>query len=150
MRLKAPQPGWYCPVKQVTRSGRPREARQYTAPDGDVHVGQSLMRGPIERDRDSGSCRIEVRLARGRLRSLLRMRLDIDFWSSSSTVLELTPPQRVRPTATYFHAGHRLLDCLIHSLAVCVRNRSMAAPARPHQAGAPQPCAAQATPAAQA
>jgi hypothetical protein len=39
------------------------ETWQYTAPDGGLHVGRSLLRGPIERDRDSGSCRIEVRLA---------------------------------------------------------------------------------------
>ena len=117
MRLKAPQPGWYCPVKQVTRPGRPREARQYTAPDGDVHVGQSLMRGPIERDRDSGSCRIEVRLARGALRRPLRMRLDIDHWSATSTALTLIPCQRVRPGTAYFQAGRRLLDSLTREVS---------------------------------
>jgi len=53
------------------------------------------------------------------LRLLLRMRLDIDRWSRSPsrTVLELIPCRRVRPTATYYWAGHLLLDSLTHSLA---------------------------------
>jgi hypothetical protein len=52
----------------------------------------------------------------GPLRPPLRMRLDIDRWSPSSTALELIPRRRVQPTATYFRAGHRLLDSLTHSL----------------------------------
>jgi len=63
-----------------------------------------------------GTRRIEVRLARGPLRPRVRMRLDIDRWSSSSTALELIPCGRVRPTAAYFRAGHLLLDLLIRSL----------------------------------
>jgi len=78
-----------------------------------------MLRGPFERDRDSGTCRIEVRLARGPLRPRLRMRLDIDRWSATSTVLELIPYRRVRPTAAYFRDGHRLLDALSHSLPQC-------------------------------
>jgi hypothetical protein len=86
--------------------------------DGELLIGRSVLRGPIEHDPDSDTCRIEVRLARGPLRSLLRMRLDIDRWSSSpsSTALELIPSARVRPTASYFRAGHLLLDRLTHRL----------------------------------
>ena len=86
---------------------------------GELPVGQSMLRGPFERDRDPGTCRIEVRLARGPLRPRLRMRLDIDRWSATSTVLELIPYRRVRPTAAYFRAGHCLLDALSHSLPQC-------------------------------
>ena len=82
----------------------------------ELRVGESLLRGPVENDRETGTRRIQVRLARGPLRSLLRMRLDIDRWSSSSTALELIPCGRVRPTAAYFRAGHLLLDLLIRSL----------------------------------
>ncbi len=93
------------------------ESWQRTGQDGGLSIGQSVLRGPIEHDRGSGTCRIEVRLARGRLRRRLRMRLHIDRWSSpSTTALELIPCKRVRPTATYFRAGHLLLDSLTHSL----------------------------------
>ena len=86
---------------------------------GELLVGQSMLRGPFERDRDPGTCRIEVRLARGPLRPRLRMRLDIDRWSATATALELIPCRLVRPTAAYFRAGHRLLDALTHSLPQC-------------------------------
>jgi len=89
---------------------------QRTAQGGELRFGESLLRGPIEHDRDSGTCRIQVRLARGPLRPLLRMRLDIDRWSSSSTAFDLIPCGHVRPTAAYFRAGHLLLDSLIRSL----------------------------------
>ncbi len=93
------------------------ESWQRTAQDGDLPIGQSVLHGPIEHDRGSGTCRIEVRLARGPLRMRLRMRLHIDRWSSSSTTaLELIPCKRVRPTVTYFRAGHLLLDSLTQSL----------------------------------
>jgi hypothetical protein len=86
--------------------------------DGELLIGRSVLRGPIEHDRDSETCRVEVRLARGPLRSLLRMRLDVDRWSSSpsSTALELIPSARVRPAASYFRAGHLFLDRLTHRL----------------------------------
>jgi len=58
---------------------------------GELLVGQSMLSGPFERDGDSGTRRIEVRLARGPLRPRLRMRLDIDRWSATSIVLELIP-----------------------------------------------------------
>ena len=93
------------------------ESWQRTGLDGEQRIGESRLPGPIEHDRDSGTRRIEVRLARGPLRPLLRMRLDIDRWSSSSTALELIPCGRVRPTAAYFRAGHLLLDSLTHSLS---------------------------------
>ncbi|HEY2490470.1 MAG TPA: hypothetical protein VGI37_13265 [Streptosporangiaceae bacterium] len=85
---------------------------------GELPVGESLLRGPVERDRETGTRRIQVRLARGPLRPLrpLRMRLDIDPWSASCTAVELIPCGRVRPTAAYFRAGHLLLDLLIPSL----------------------------------
>lgn len=89
-----------------------------TQQDGGLRMGQSLLRGPVEHDRDSGTCRIEVRLARGPLRPLLRMRLNIDRWSwlPARTALELIPCDRVRPTAAYFRSGHLLLDSLAHSM----------------------------------
>jgi hypothetical protein len=71
----------------------------------------------MEHDRDLGTRRIQVRLARGPLHPLLRMRLDIDPWSSSSTALELIPSKRVQPTVDYFRAGRLLLDSLTRSLS---------------------------------
>jgi hypothetical protein len=82
----------------------------------ELRVGESLLRGPAGHDREVGTRRIQVRLARGSLRPLLRMRLDIDRWSASSTVVELIPCGRVRPTAAYFRAGHLLLDLLTRPL----------------------------------
>jgi len=84
---------------------------------GGLRFGGSLLRGPAEHDRDSGTCRIQVRLARGPLRPLLRMRLDIDRWTCSSTAVELIPCGRVWPTAAYFRAGHLLVDSLTRSLS---------------------------------
>jgi hypothetical protein len=94
------------------------ESWQRTAPDGELRIGQSLLRWPIEHDREYGTCRIEVGLARGPLRPPLRMRLDIDPWSRSfpRTALELVPDQLIRPTAGYFRSGHLLMDSLTHSL----------------------------------
>ena len=89
---------------------------QRTGHDGELRLGESQLLGPMERDRDSGTHRLEVRLARGPVRPILRMRLDIDRWSSSSTALELIPCGRIRPTAAYFQAGHLLLDSLTRSL----------------------------------
>jgi hypothetical protein len=86
--------------------------------DGELQVGRSRLRGPLMHDRDWGTGRIEVRLARGRLRRPLRMRLDVDRWSASpaSTAFELTPCEPVRLAASYFRAGNLLLDALIDSL----------------------------------
>ena len=84
---------------------------------GELRFGGSQLLGPMEHDRDLGTRRIQVRLARGPLRPLLRMRLGIDRWSASSTALELTPSERVRATADYFRAGHLLLDLLTSSLS---------------------------------
>jgi hypothetical protein len=83
---------------------------------GELRFGGSQLLGPMEHDRDLGTRRIQVRLARGPLHPLLRMRLDIDRWSSSSTALELIPCRLVRPTADYFRAGRLLLDSLTRSL----------------------------------
>ena len=83
---------------------------------GELRFGGSQLLGPMEHDRDLGTRQIQVRLARGPLHPLLRMRLDIDRWSSSSTALELTPCRLVRPSADYFRAGRLLLDSLTHSL----------------------------------
>jgi hypothetical protein len=82
----------------------------------ELRVAESLLRGPVDHDRKVGTRRIQVRLARGSLRPRLRMRLDIDRWSASSTVVELIPCGRVRPTAAYFRAGHLLLDLLTRLL----------------------------------
>ena len=45
--------------------------------DGELWLGESQLLGPMERDRDSGTRRLEVRLARGPLRPILRMRLAV-------------------------------------------------------------------------
>jgi hypothetical protein len=93
---------------------------QLTRHDGELRLGSSLLRGPIESDHLLGTRRIEVLLARGPLRSPVRMRLDIESWSATATALELIPCQRVRPSAAYFAAGHRLLDSLTRTLPVQV------------------------------
>ena len=87
-----------------------------TRNDGELRFGGSRLLGPMEHDRDVGTRRIQVRLARGPLYPPLRMRLDIDRWSPSSTALELIPCKLVRPTPDYFRAGSLLLDSLIRSL----------------------------------
>jgi hypothetical protein len=94
------------------------ESWQRTAPDSELRIGHGLLRWPIEHDREYGTYRIEVGLARGPLRAPLRMRLDITRWSrlSSRTALELIPCQLVRPTGAYFRSGHLLMDSLTHAL----------------------------------
>ena len=93
------------------------EGWRWEGRNGALQPGQSRLRGPIEHDRGSGTCRVEVRLARGPLRPPLRMRLNLDRSSRpSSTALELIPCGHVRATASYFRAGHLLLDSLTHSL----------------------------------
>jgi len=87
-----------------------------TGHGGGLRFGRSQLLGPMEHDRDLGTRRIQVRLARGPVHPPLRMRLDIDRWSSSSTALELIPGRLVRPTADYFRAGSLLLDSLTGSL----------------------------------
>jgi hypothetical protein len=89
-----------------------------TGQDGELRIGQSLLRRLIEHARDWNTCQIEVGLARRPLRPPRRMRLEINRWHppSSRTALELIPCQRVRPTAAYFRSGHLLLDSLTHSL----------------------------------
>jgi hypothetical protein len=84
--------------------------------DGELRLGHSVLQGPIKRDNCLGTCGIDVRLARGPLRRPVRMRLDIEPWSPTSTALELIPCRRVRPSAAYFAAGHHLLDSLIRTL----------------------------------
>ncbi len=103
--------------------------------EGELRIGQSLLRGPVERDRGLGTCQIEVRMARGPLRPPLRMRLDIDRWSPTSAALELIPRRRARPTATYFRAGNRLLDSLTQALPnhVPVQQRLGGVAASPRQ-----------------
>jgi hypothetical protein len=86
-----------------------------TSHRGELRFGGSQLLGPMEHDPDVGTRRIQVRLARGPLHPPLRMRLDIDRWSSSSTALELIPCRLVRPTADYFRAGRLLLDSLTRS-----------------------------------
>jgi hypothetical protein len=86
--------------------------------NSEPHVSQSRLCGPDEHDRGPGTCRVEVRLARRPLRPLLRMRLDVDYWSSSppGSALEFIPCGRVRATPSYFRPGHLLLDSLTRSL----------------------------------
>ena len=80
--------------------------------EGELRFGGSQLLGPMEHDRELGTRRIQVRLARGPLYPMLRMRLDIDRWSSASTALELIPSRLVRPTPDYFRAGRLVLDSL--------------------------------------
>ncbi len=87
-----------------------------TGRDGQFQVGKNQLNGPNEPGCTAGTCRMQVGLARGPLRPLLRMRLDIDRWSAASTVVELVPCGHVRPTAAYFDAGHHFLDSLTRSL----------------------------------
>ena len=84
---------------------------------GELRFGGSRLLGPVEHDPELGTRRIQVRLARGPMYPVLRMRLEIDRWSSSSTALELIPSRLVQPTADYFRAGRLLLDSLSQSLA---------------------------------
>ena len=84
---------------------------------GELRFGGSRLLGPIEHDRELGTRRIQVRLARGPMYPMLRMRLEIDRWSSSSTALELIPSRLVQPTTDYFRAGRLLLDSLTQSLS---------------------------------
>jgi hypothetical protein len=102
------------------------ESWQRAGQDGGLHIGQSVLRWPIERDSDLGTSWIEVGLARGPLRPPLRMRLNIYRWSrlSSRTALELIPDHRIRPTEAYFRSGHLLLD----SLTVLLRQSLAAQP----------------------
>ena len=88
---------------------------------GELRFGGSLLVGPMEHDRDLGTRRIQVHLARGPLHPLVRMRLEIDRWSASSPALELIPCRLVRPTADYFRAGRLLLDSLTGSFGVSRR-----------------------------
>jgi hypothetical protein len=96
------------------------ESWQLTGHGGELRLGKSLLRGPIEHDQYFGTWRIEVYLGRGPLRPPVRMRLEIAPWYSGATELELIPCQRVRPSAAYLAAGHRLLDSLTRSLPVRV------------------------------
>ncbi len=88
------------------------ERWQLTGHGSELRLGNSQLRGPAEHDSHFGTCQIEVRLARGALRRPVRMRLDIDHWSATSTALTLIPCQPVRPGTAYFRAGRRLLDSL--------------------------------------
>jgi hypothetical protein len=106
--------------------------------DGELQVGKSWLRGPIEHDRGSGTCRVKIDVAQGPLRPLLRMRLDVDCWSSpSSTALELIPCGRVRATASYFRVGHLLLDSLTLSLELEQQIQALELPARQGRKPAP-------------
>ena len=107
---------------------------QSIGPDGELRFGGSLLRGPVEHDRDSGTCRAQARLARGPLRPAVAMRLDFDRWSSSSTAVELMPCGPIWPTRAYFRAGHLLLDSLTRSLSHYLPAARAGDPAgRPHE-----------------
>ena len=93
------------------------DSRQRAGQGGQFRVGRNQLSGQSECDRDTGECRMQVRLARGPLRPARRMRLAIDRWSATSTAVELIPCRLVRPTAAYFDAGHLFLDSLTRSLS---------------------------------
>jgi hypothetical protein len=69
---------------------------------GEVRLGTTAAR-----------CSISLALGYGRLTRVIPMVLEIAPWSESSTLLELIPCRRIRPTRRYFRAGHQLLDALI-------------------------------------
>ena len=122
------------------------ESWQLTEQHDGRHAGPSLVCGPVEHERDGGTCRLQVRLARGPLRRRLRMRLEVDYWSSCPprTALELTPCGHVRSSAAYFRACHLLLDWLTGELALPMPGPvpGPAAPGRrPEQTGGPGPAA---------
>ena len=79
---------------------------QRTGQDGEPHPGHGLWRGPIEADRDSGTCSIQVHLARGPLRKPLLMRLTSTAGpphappSNSSPLSAPGPPQATSAPAT--------------------------------------------------
>jgi hypothetical protein len=99
---------------QVEEAGVPPVRRQGVLPGpligGEAGLAAAVLINARVRHR------IQVRLARGASRPPLRMRLDIDRWSSSSTAVELIPCGRVRPTAAYFRSGHLLLNSLTRHL----------------------------------
>jgi hypothetical protein len=111
------------------------ETWQLTRHDGELRLGRSVLRGPIERDQHFGTWRVEVRLARGPLRPRLRMRLHLDHWSATSTALELIPCQRVRPGAAYFWAGRALLDSLARAVPQQPTHADLAQARQAHPAG---------------
>jgi hypothetical protein len=115
-RARQPASGRCQPRRPAQSRLTKLDSWQQAEQGGEVRFGDSLLCGPAERDPGSATYRIQVRLARGALRPLLRMRIDIDRRSSSSTALELIPTGRVRPTAAYFRAGHLLLDSLTRHL----------------------------------
>jgi hypothetical protein len=106
------------------------ERWQLTEDGSELRFGDSQLRGPAEHDPHFGTCQIEVRLARGALRRPLRMRLEIDHWSATSTALTLIPCKPVRPGTAYFRAGRRLLDSL--TCAAGTPASTAASPARQH------------------
>jgi hypothetical protein len=111
------------------------ETWQLTRHDGELRLGHSILRGPIERDQHFGTWRVEVRLARGPLRPRLRMQLHLDHWSATSTALELIPCQWVRPSAAYFRAGRALLDSLAYTLPQLPSHADVAQAKQAHPAG---------------
>ena len=128
------------------------ERWQLTARGGELRLGHSVLRGPAGHDPHFGTCRIEVRLARGPLRPPVRMQLHIDHWTATAAAIELIPCQRVGPTGAYFRAGRALLDDL--TCALCVHTpvpRPAGVPPRQPPADHAEPrTAALARPAAEA
>jgi hypothetical protein len=107
---------------------------ELTGDGGELCLGGSVVRGPVERDDFFGTWRVEVFLARGRLRRPVQMRLEIAPWYGGATVLELIPCRQVRPSAAYLAAGDRLLDCLTRTRPASVPARQR--PSREHQRAA--------------
>jgi len=93
------------------------ESWRLQGPDGELHVGQSRLRGLIEHDLGSGTCRVEVRLARGRCARCCACAARRLLVLLAATQRARAHPVRARPvTASYFRAGHLLLDSLSRSL----------------------------------
>lgn len=114
MRQSLARANFRCAGAGTTRGSAPL-SQDAASGQGEVadHIPDPVLAGEGNlRDLTSGTCQIGVRLARGALRRPLRMRLNIDHWSATSTALTLIPCQPVRPGTAYFHAGRRLLDSL--------------------------------------
>lgn len=105
--VPSPFPAWVAALERWQLTGR----------DGHLRLGDSVLHGPADHDPQFGTCRVEVRLARGPLRPRVRMQLHLDHWSAAATAVELIPNGHPRPSAAYFSAGRALLDALTRAVA---------------------------------
>jgi hypothetical protein len=95
--------------------------------DGELLIGRSGLRGPIEHDRDSDTCTVEVRLARGT--AALAAAHEARCRALVVVVLEhraRTHPVRAPPgDRRLLPPGHLLLDRLTHRLRLEAPSQSL-------------------------